>query len=330
VFSRLEVLQLKQYFEDLGKKVSVIYGNLPPENRKKQIQRFINGETDIAISTDAVGQGVNLPTDRVILLKTSKYDGTEVRQLSKLELKQIVGRAGRYNLSTLGYGEVGATTQEDLDYIKWCLESKPDIYSSAKISPELNELEVIKDKRLFNKLLQWEKANPIPNNLQDLISMVDLSEQVQLASCFDEYSQNVIGISNVFKLTRCPVKRNKDFWLECCRSILKGIYLPLPADNYKISSQEDLLAAENEINSCEVYLWIHNCVPEYKSLCQDVEKVEQIHHSLVNKIDEFLLRTRKNTKVNKIITRQVKILEQQNEEQCWEEYFVPTNNKGKK
>ena len=141
--------------------------------------------------------------------------------------------------------------------------------------------------------------------------------------------QKVIGINNVFKLTRCPVKKDKDFWLECCRSILNGIYLPLPKDNHKISCQDDLLKVEQEINNAEVYCWIYNCCSDYKGLCNDIDKVQTIKQSLINKIDEFLLKTRP-TKIVKIIKRQQKILEQQNEEQCWQEFEVlPVKSKGR-
>ena len=328
-FSRLEILQLKDYFDKLGVKSSVIYGNLPPEVRRRQIERFIKGETDIGICTDCIAMGVNLPCDKIVFLRLEKYDGKEVRKLTALEVKQIAGRAGRFGISKLGYGEVFATTEEDLTYVKYCLES-PVVYNTfANITPELDELEILPDKRLFAKLVKWSNIKPIPEDLKDLLSITDLTDLIELASSFDQESQDVVGIESVFSLIKAPVKKDKDFWLSCCNSIINRIYLPVPKDNYKISCQDDLLRIEQEINNTEVYCWIYNICSEYKHLCPDFEKVQSIKESLVNKIDEFLLRTRKNTKVNKIITRQVKLLEQQ-EDQCWQEYEVPTNNKGKK
>ena len=322
-------MQLKDYFDKLGVKSSVIYGNLPPEVRRRQIERFIKGETDIGICTDCIAMGVNLPCDKIVFLRLEKYDGKEVRKLTALEVKQIAGRAGRFGISKLGYGEVFATTEEDLTYVKYCLES-PVVYNTfANITPELDELEILPDKRLFAKLVKWSNIKPIPEDLKDLLSITDLTDLIELASSFDQESQDVVGIESVFSLIKAPVKKDKDFWLSCCNSIINRIYLPVPKDNYKISCQDDLLRIEQEINNTEVYCWIYNICSEYKHLCPDFEKVQSIKESLVNKIDEFLLRTRKNTKVNKIITRQVKLLEQQ-EDQCWQEYEVPTNNKGKK
>ena len=64
-FSRRMVLGLKTQLEDMGRDVSVIYGALPPEVRRKQAERFAGGETDICIATDAVGMGLNLPADQI-------------------------------------------------------------------------------------------------------------------------------------------------------------------------------------------------------------------------------------------------------------------------
>ena len=328
-FSRLEILQLKEYFDKLGVKSSVIYGNLPPEVRRRQIERFIKGETDVGICTDCIAMGVNIPCDRIVFLKVDKFDGKEVRNLTALEVKQIAGRAGRFGISKLGYGEVFATTKEDLSYVKCCLESPVEHNTYANISPELEELEVIADKRLFSKLVKWVKIHPVPEDLNDLLSITDLTDLIELASVFDQESQDIVGIESVFSLIKAPVKKEKDFWVSCCRSIVNRIYLPVPTDNYKISCQDDLLMVEQEINNAEVYCWIYNICGEYKHLCPDIEKVQAIKQSLVNKIDEFLLKIRKNTKINKIITRQVKILEQ-HEDQCWQEFEVPVNNKGKK
>ena len=38
----------------------MIYGSMPPETRKKQVERFIKGESKVIVSTDAIGMGLNL------------------------------------------------------------------------------------------------------------------------------------------------------------------------------------------------------------------------------------------------------------------------------
>ncbi len=76
------VLHLKSELEHLKRSVSVVYGALPPEVRRKQADRFANGETEICIATDAVGMGLNLPADYVCFYEAEKYDWESIRQLN--------------------------------------------------------------------------------------------------------------------------------------------------------------------------------------------------------------------------------------------------------
>ena len=61
VFSRAGVLSLKTFFERRGWTVSVIYGNLPPEVKKTQAERFNRGESKLCVATDAIGMAISIP-----------------------------------------------------------------------------------------------------------------------------------------------------------------------------------------------------------------------------------------------------------------------------
>lgn len=54
-FSKKKVIDLAYHYSKLGIKVSLIYGDLPPEVRKKQYNQFINKESTVLICTDAIG-----------------------------------------------------------------------------------------------------------------------------------------------------------------------------------------------------------------------------------------------------------------------------------
>src|SRR5258708_18325995 len=82
--------------ERMNRSVSVVYGNLPPEVRRRQADRFAAGETEICVATDAVGMGLNLPADNVCFYELEKFDGTQVRPLTTNEIRQIGGRGGRF------------------------------------------------------------------------------------------------------------------------------------------------------------------------------------------------------------------------------------------
>lgn len=101
-FSRRRVLETASRLQNNGFSVSMIYGSMPPETRKKEMQRFIEGETKVIVSTDAIGMGLNLPIRRIVFLETEKFDGTRRRKLTSQEVKQIAGRAGRKGIYDVG------------------------------------------------------------------------------------------------------------------------------------------------------------------------------------------------------------------------------------
>jgi ATP-dependent RNA helicase SUPV3L1/SUV3 len=76
----------------------VLYGAMPVAARRHQIEQFISGATEVLVSTDVLGHGVNLPCRAVIFAETTKFDGTERRDLLGWEVAQIAGRAGRFGL----------------------------------------------------------------------------------------------------------------------------------------------------------------------------------------------------------------------------------------
>ncbi len=102
-FSRREVLMLRDQIASGGKAVSVIYGALPPEVRRREAERFAQGESHILVATDAIGMGLNLPIRRVLFSTMTKYDGQADRSLTESEVHQIAGRAGRFGIHEEGF-----------------------------------------------------------------------------------------------------------------------------------------------------------------------------------------------------------------------------------
>ncbi len=110
-FSRREVLSLRDQIAASGHPVSVIYGALPPEVRRREAERFALGESDILVATDAIGMGLNLPIRRVLFSTLTKFDGVADRQLSESEVHQIAGRAGRFGMHEEGFTGVLTTAE---------------------------------------------------------------------------------------------------------------------------------------------------------------------------------------------------------------------------
>lgn len=101
-FSRRRVLETASRLQNDGHSVSMIYGSMPPETRKKQIEQFNKGKTKVIVATDAIGMGLNLPIRRIVFLENDKFDGTRRRLLTSQEVKQIAGRAGRKGIYDIG------------------------------------------------------------------------------------------------------------------------------------------------------------------------------------------------------------------------------------
>ena len=68
LFSKKNVLSVASTLLSKGMKTSIIYGSLPYKTRKNQIEKFINGETDVIVATDAIGLGLNIPIKRVVFI----------------------------------------------------------------------------------------------------------------------------------------------------------------------------------------------------------------------------------------------------------------------
>lgn len=150
-FSKKKVLELSRHFQDRGYKTSIIYGDLPPEVRRLQYATFISGESQILISTDAIGMGVNLPIRRIVFMSIKKFDGEEIRELTSQEIKQIAGRAGRKGIYEIGYVSGLA---EHFDFIREKLECEDQEVKQAVIGPNEILLE-LKGVPLIEKLAIW-------------------------------------------------------------------------------------------------------------------------------------------------------------------------------
>ncbi|GAA0180214.1 helicase [Clostridium sediminicola] len=153
VFSKKRVLELCLHYSRLGIKASMIYGDLPPEVRKKQYSQFLNKESSILITTDAIGMGINLPIKRIVFMEIKKFDGTEFRFLKSQEVKQIAGRAGRKGIYDVGY--VAAYGQNE-EFIKEAINKRDEDIEYAILGPS-EEILNIENATLTEKLSIWSE-----------------------------------------------------------------------------------------------------------------------------------------------------------------------------
>lgn len=287
-FSRRMVLGLKTELEQQGRTVSVVYGNLPPEVRRRQADRFADGETEICIATDAVGMGLNLPADYVCFYEMQKFDGKQVRDLKPSEVQQIGGRAGRYGLSTVG--EVGATRKRDLHLLRKLFYSEPATLTKARVAPTVNDLEMIPGS-LASRLKQWAALESIPDTLRKVIETSDLEERIELANMLTDDEVRQLGLEQAVRLVNAPTRQStRPYWRLCAQSILNDRAMPLPPlPPDKILTSSDLEDSEHSIAAADIYLWLSQR-PEFEAYAPDEPAVREIREEWSRTIDLALLR----------------------------------------
>lgn len=191
-FSRRRVLETASRLQNDGFTVSMIYGSMPPETRKKEMQRFIDGETKVIVSTDAIGMGLNLPIRRIVFLETEKFDGTKRRRLTSQEVKQIAGRAGRKGLYDVG--KVAFTS--DIKFMKHLLNQEDKPVHTFAIAPTNSVFERFQKyyRELGTFFELWEKfESPLGtekaslNQEQELYELIKGTEVEARISMMDLY-----------------------------------------------------------------------------------------------------------------------------------------------
>ena len=104
-FSAEEVYAIAELLRRQKGGAAVVMGALSPRTRNAQVALYQSREVDYIVATDAIGMGLNLDVDRVVLASRTKYDGRRHRALTLAECAQIAGRAGRFRTD----GELGET-----------------------------------------------------------------------------------------------------------------------------------------------------------------------------------------------------------------------------
>jgi ATP-dependent RNA helicase SUPV3L1/SUV3 len=288
-FSRAMALGLKSELErQHRRRVSIIYGDLPPEVRRRQAERFAEGDTEVCVATDAIGMGLNLPADNVCFFEVEKFDGRQRRLLTPTEVRQIGGRAGRYGLSRAGL--VGALNPADLAHVRRSLEGPEAPLTVARVAPSPEALALLPGT-LADRLRQWTELRSIPDNWRQLLRPVELADAITLAELLTPRDVAALGDADALLLVRAPTSDDtRDYWRACAQAIVRRRAMPLPPEApAPIGTGEALTEAEQSIRSADIYLWLSQR-PPFAGSAPDEAEVRAARAAATREVDAALQR----------------------------------------
>lgn len=256
-FSKKNVIAIRECLKDMGLKVSTIYGALSPEVRKSEANRFISGETDVVVSTDAIGMGLNLPIKRVIFSEIAKYDGESFRELTHPEVMQIAGRAGRYG--HFEKGEVIGLDWNTESMIRDCLKygTPEGNFEQISISPTLSHINYVSETLKTNKLseiLNFFVTQVIVAG--DLFKLSKLKNQLLLSEIIDVIAPKM-SVEDKVNYSHLPINKDDAEWFNflLVSHMKEGVVL-LPSLSKFTDSDSYLDKLTTEARLLTSYIWL--------------------------------------------------------------------------
>ncbi len=206
---------------------AVVLGSLSPRTRNAQVELYENKQVDYLVATDAIGMGLNLNINHVCFTSLEKFDGKYNRNLTKNEIGQIAGRAGRYknngyfsytkeagSLDPLVIKSIETHNYDQIDKIYW-RNSDLDFSSVEKL--------LISLKRYPIQSFFIHKKNAI-----DEINFRSLADDSEIKNYLDN-TKNIKLLWNICRIPDFEKIFNDNYIM-----FLKNIFLVLIKNNLKI------------------------------------------------------------------------------------------------
>ncbi|MFO1339225.1 MAG: helicase-related protein [Burkholderiaceae bacterium] len=266
-FSRRDVLMLRDQIAagqgGGGHPVSVIYGALPPEVRRREAERFAQGESHILVATDAIGMGLNLPIQRVLFSTMNKFDGVGDRALTESEVHQIAGRAGRYGIHEEGF--VGVLKEAEPTAARVLKELLPKVPRAPRdfkapvapngwhvdtIASRLNKSQLAEVLGVFVDQLRLDDAH---------FAVAELDTMLALAAQLDD-SAGALSLRQRFVYAQAPVDTRTDGQVEeflgWAHQHARQGHVGEPWFLRSVDGHSRLDAMEQALRACTLWLWL--------------------------------------------------------------------------
>lgn len=262
-FSRREVLTLRDQIAAAGHPVSVIYGALPPEVRRREAERFAQGESHILVATDAIGMGLNLPIRRVLFSTMNKFDGQTDRTLTESEVHQIAGRAGRFGMHEEGYvGVLKEAEASALRNLKDLLPKTPRAPRGFKapvapngwhVSTIATRLRKTRLREVLGVFMDQLKLDDAHFAVAELEQMLELAEQLDRSAASLTLKQRFIyAQAPVDTRTESQVQEFLDWSSSHALTGLAGT----PWFLQDVDEHSRLDRMEQALRACTLWLWL--------------------------------------------------------------------------
>ncbi len=262
-FSRRDVLMLRDQIAAAGHPVSVIYGALPPEVRRREAERFAEGASHILVATDAIGMGLNLPIRRVLFSTMTKFDGVNDRPLGESEVHQIAGRAGRFGIHEEGF--VGVLKEAEPGALKLLTDLLPKTPRAprdfkAPVAPNnwhvqtiASRLQLTKLREVLGVFVEQLKLDDAHFAVAELEQMLDLAEKLDASAA-------KLTLKERFIYAQAPVDTRTENQLQAfldwtsAHAATGQAGVPWFLD--QVDGHSRLEAMEQALRACTLWLWL--------------------------------------------------------------------------
>jgi ATP-dependent RNA helicase SUPV3L1/SUV3 len=285
-FSRREVLYWRDQITDMGLSVATVYGNLAPEVRRAQAERFREGTADIVVGTDALAMGLNMPIARIVMTTTVKFNGVDEEEIPAALARQIAGRAGRYGVHEEGL--VAGFDDNTHEVMRALLREKPMPIGASgfAVAPSLEHL---------HRIASVTRESSLVKLLRRFVHNIDVPDGFFYPRITEEQSERALwldtlplSVAEKFMLSLVPVSTKvpslQRAWEYWAHSLAKKKVCRLEPDQGSLLYQ-NLQEVEDTCRLYSAYAWLAYREPEF---FPSVQLAQELARAASERVDSML------------------------------------------
>ncbi len=285
-FSRREVLMWRDMITEMGLSVATVYGNLAPEVRRAQAERFRDGSADVVVATDALAMGLNMPIQRIVMTTTVKFNGVEEEEISASLARQIAGRAGRYGVHEEGW--VAGFDDDTHEVMRALLKEKitPLSATGFPVAPSLEQL---------HRIASVTGETSLAKLLKRFMHNIDVPDGFFYPRITEEQSERALwldtlplSVAEKFMLSLVPVSTKvpslQRAWEQWAQALAKKKVSKLHAEQGDVQWR-NLQEVEDSCRLYSAYAWLAYRQPDY---FPSVELAQELARAASERVDGIL------------------------------------------